>query len=286
MNQTSTDNANAAANPCPPLPARLTAWLGAQLIGVLVYFGGLARLIAGALGWVYRGLVRRQVRIGRRAIFSQIVRIGVQSVAVICLVNAAIGAILALQMAPPLSDFGQTQEVARIIAIAVFRELGPLISAVVLTGFAGAAIAAELGTMVVNEEIEALQAHALNPVRFLVVPRLIAAVVAMLVLTVLAELVAVGSGMLIGVLVLDIPAAVYLDITFTALVLSDFTTGLAKAGVFGLLIAGIACYQGLKVTGGAAGVGRATTQTVVQSIVLIILTDLLFTLVFYVLGWN
>jgi len=264
----------------------LILWMGGHVVGVVASVGGLTRLILDTLGWMYRGLILRRVRIGRRAILSQIVRIGVQSIAVICLVNAAIGAILALQMAPPLAEFGQTERVADIIAIAVFRELGPLISAVVLTGFAGAAIAAEIGTMVVNEEIEALQAHALNPVRFLVVPRMIATILAMLVLTVLAELVAVGSGMLVGVLILDVPSQLYLDNTIAILGVSDFTTGMVKAGVFGALIAGIACYQGLKVSGGAAGVGRATTMTVVQSIVLIIFTDLIFTAVFYRLGWN
>jgi len=280
MNQT--PDTSAKPNPA----AALTRWLGGQLIGLIEYFGGLTRLILTTLGWVYRGLLLRRVRIGRRAIFSQIVRIGVQSVAVICLVNAAIGAILALQMAPPLQEFGQTERVADIIAIAVFRELGPLISAVVLTGFAGAAIAAEIGTMVVNEEIEALQAHALNPVRFLFVPRMIATVSAMLVLTVLAELVAVASGMAVGVFVLEVPGQVYLDNTIAMLGLSDFITGLVKAAVFGGLIAGIACFQGLRVSGGAAGVGRATTMTVVQSIVLIIFTDLIFTAVFYRMGWN
>jgi phospholipid/cholesterol/gamma-HCH transport system permease protein len=207
-------------------------------------------------------------------------------VGVIMLVSFCIGLILALQMAPPLEEFGQVETVANIIAIAVVRELGPLISAIVLTGFAGASIAAEIGTMAVNEEIEALQTHALNPVRFLVVPRLLATVVALLVLAIMSDLVALFAGYLMGITKLEIPSAIYINNTITQLSLNDFVTGLFKAGVFGLLIGSISCYNGLKVSGGAAGVGKATTNTVVHSIVAIIFCDLIFTAVFFALGWT
>src|SRR5690606_23629459 len=127
-----------------------------------------------------------------------------------------------------LQEFGQVATVANIIAIAVVRELGPLIAAIVLTGFAGASIAAELGTMVVGEEIEALEAHALNPIRFLVMPRLVATTVSMLILTILAEFIAISAGMLVGVTVLDIPARIYFDNTIQQLSLNDLLTGLWK----------------------------------------------------------
>jgi phospholipid/cholesterol/gamma-HCH transport system permease protein len=214
------------------------------------------------------------------------VRIGVRSVPVTALVCACIGLILALQMAPPLEPYGQLEQVPVIIAIAVFRELGPLISAIVLTGFAGASIAAELGTMVVGEEIEALVAHALNPIRFLVMPRTLATIGCLVVLCLLGQIVAVGAGCAVGVAVLDLPARVYLGNSRQALDLADLFTGLFKAGVFGLLIGAIACHNGLRVSGGAAGVGRATTQTVVYCIVSIIVTDLVFTSLFYALGWT
>ncbi|MAX26569.1 MAG: hypothetical protein CMJ19_18915 [Phycisphaeraceae bacterium] len=276
-----------------PLPLKPLDMLGRGGIGAiktaksfLDYVGGVWVLVINALRWVWRSIVNKKIRFGRPALYVQLVRLGVRSVGVIVLVSFCIGLILALQMAPPLEEFGQVETVANIIAIAVVRELGPLISAIVLTGFAGASIAAEIGSMAVNEEIEALEAHALNPVRFLVVPRLIATVTALVILSIMADLVALTAGFIMGVTKLEIPAAIYLDNTINQLDLADFGTGLFKAGVFGLLVGAISCFNGLKVSGGAAGVGKATTNTVVHSIVAIIFCDLLFTAIFYALGWT
>lgn len=260
--------------------------LGSPVIGGLAFIGGLANLTLDAGHWLVQSLVLRRVRFGRAGLYAQLVRLGVQSVGVVLLVNLCIGLILALQMAPPLDDFGQTDQVATIIAVAVVRELGPLIVAIVMTGFAGAAIAAEIGTMVVGEEIEALTAHALNPVRFLVLPRMIATTVAMLALTVFGEYVAIWGGYMMGTRFLDIPPRIYLDNTLNILDAQDFLTGLFKAGVFGIIISAIACHLGLGVSGGAAGVGQATTRTVVLSILFIIVTDLVFVVIFYMLGWT
>ena len=260
--------------------------LGRPINETLGYIGGINLLMLATAGWLWRAAVSRDVRFGRRSLYAQIVRLGVRATTVIVLVSVAIGMILALQMAPPLQDFNQTDKVANIIAIAVVRELGPLISAIVLTGFAGASIAAELGTMVVGEEIEALEAHALNPVRFLVVPRVIGTTLCELVLCVIAMIVAIGSGAAIGILLLDIPPGIYQNNTLDQLSAADFLTGMWKAAVFGSLIGGIACYNGLGVSGGAAGVGKATTNTVVHSIQAIIFADLLFTAVFDMLGWH
>ncbi len=188
-------------------------------------------------------------------------------------------------MAPTLDKYGSRDLVANITGVAIFRELGPLIAAIVLTGFAGAAIAAEIGTMVVGEEIEALEAHALNPVRFLVVPRIIASVISMTCLAVISDLVAVTAGWAVGVFMLNIPSERYIQNTLQQVQFVDWWTGIAKSTVFGLLIGLIACTNGLRVTGGAAGVGNATTNTVVQSIVAIVVADLLFTYLFLTLGW-
>ncbi|MEM1424643.1 MAG: ABC transporter permease, partial [Planctomycetota bacterium] len=165
------------------------------------------------------------------------------------------------------------------------RELGPLMAGIVLVGFAGAAIAAEIGTMVVGEEIEALEAHALNPVRFLVVPRIIASVISLICLAVVSNVVAVFAAALMSKTVLGISWTTYYQNTLAQVDHTDYITGIVKAAIFGLLIGLIACGNGLKVTGGAAGVGRATTQTVVQSVVAVIIADLIFTIVFYALGW-
>lgn len=243
--------------------------------------GGVTFITYDVCRWIWRAFTTNRVRVGRTAIITQIVRVGWRSVGIVMLVSACIGLILALQMQAPLEDFGQTDKIANIIAIAVFRELGPLISAIVLTGFAGASIAAEIGTMVVGEEIEALEAHALNPIRFLVVPRVLATTLSLILLTVLGDLTAVFAGGFMSVSMLGVPYELYEANTLSQLTSQDFLTGLAKGGVFGLILGSIACHNGLKVTGGAAGVGRATTDTVVQTIVCVIIADLIFTGLFY-----
>ena len=139
--------------------------------------------------------------------------------------------------------------------------------------------------MVVGEEIEALEAHALNPIRFLVVPRVLATTFGLVLLTVIGDLTAIFAGGTMSVAFLGVPYQLYKTNTLSAVVLQDFLTGLAKAGAFGLIISALACYHGLSVSGGAAGVGRATTATVVQSVVAVIVADLLFTTVFYSIGW-
>ncbi len=267
-------------------PLRPVVLVGAIARGTLAFVGALTWLLWDIAIWSSRAVLFRKVRFGYGALVAQTVRVGVRAIGIVLLVSGAIGAILALQTQPSLADFGQSDKVANIIVVAVFRELGPLVAAIVLTGFAGAAIAAELGTMVVGEEIEALESMALNPIRFLVVPRVIATAVSLFVLSVLSDLMAVVAGGLVGVFALDIPYEVYLDNTLQQVSSSDFLSGLVKSVVFGTILGLIACYNGLKVTGGAAGVGKATTDTVVQTVVTIIFVDLFFTALFYAVGWN
>jgi len=167
--------------------------------------------------------------------------------------------------------------------VAGFRMLGPIITAVVLSGFAGASIAAEIGTMVVSEEIEAMEAIALNPVRYLVVPRVMATTVMLLLLAVVADLMIGLGGYITSRMALSPASYVgYWDRMRDQLLYRDFYTGLIMAAVFGMLISTIACYEGLKVRGGAEGVGRATTMTVVYSIVAIVAAACVFTMIFYV----
>jgi phospholipid/cholesterol/gamma-HCH transport system permease protein len=256
-----------------------------SLRGGVVYVGGVVRLflsVGQRLAQTTRGGAHR-IRV--RPLVQQAVRVGVRSIPIIVLVQIFIGIILALNLAPTLEDYGQLERVADVVAIAVFRELGALITAVILSGYAGASIAAEIGAMVEGEEIKALRAHALDPIRFLVVPRVLATTVMMVGLTVVADVMGVLGGFLTGFFVLDVNALTYVDQTRAALAPADYFTGLFKAGVFGAIIAGLACYEGLRVTGGAEGVGRATTTTVVKSIVSLIGADCIFTAIFYVLGW-
>lgn len=263
---------------------RIVEAIGASVREMLAGIGGVVWLALSAAWEVYSSVVRRKGRIGRAAIVTQICRVGVRSIFITSLVSGAVGLILALQLAPPLDAFGSKPLVANIISVAVLRELGPLIGAIVLTGFAGASITAEIGTMVVGEEIEALQAHALSPTRFLVVPRVFATLVSMTALSVLSSVVAIAASLLISITALDIPYATFVQNMLDQAKLVDFWTGTVKGALFGLLIGSIACHNGLTVSGGAAGVGRATTNTVVQCVVAIVMADLLFTAVFYALG--
>lgn len=280
-----------------PSPRRGIAyrWIAAIGTGVLrlfagirdriAFIGGLVLLLADVLRRAPLALLFGRSRLGRQALLSQMVRVGVRSIPIIVLVEVFIGVILALQMAPTLDSYGQKEKVADIVGIAIFRELGPLISAIVLSGFAGASIAAEIGAMVEGEEVKALRAMALHPVQFLVVPRVLATATMLVGLAVIADIVGVLGGLITAVGVLKIDHAVYLQATQQAVAHRDFLTGLVKAGVFGLLISLIACYEGLNVRGGAVGVGNATTATVVKSIVALIATDCLFTAFFYSMGW-
>ena len=258
--------------------------MGSGMLNVIDHVGSVILLTIEACRWIVRAFTNRRVRLGKAAIVSQIIRIGCRSIFIVALVSGSVGLILSLQMAPPLDELGSKSLIPNIVGVAVVRELGPLIAAIVLTGFAGAAIAAEIGTMVVGEEVEALEAHALNPVRFLVIPRVLAAVLSMTGLAVFAVVVAIVASLALSMLALDIPPALFVNNLLDQLKLVDFLTGTFKGAIFGLLIGLIACANGLKVTGGAAGVGHATTKTVVQSVLSIIIADLVFTAIFYSIG--
>ena len=229
-------------------------------------------------------LLKRGRRLAWRNLWFQAHRVGVKSIGVVALVTFSIGVILALQIVPILEGYGVPDQIATILSIAFFRELGPLVGAIVLTGFAGASIAAEIGTMAVNEELKALRSHAISPIRCLVVPRVLAAMVMTVCLALLSSVMGILGGMLITLQITDIRRAQYLQLTFDAIDGFDVATGLVKAAVFGLLIGAMACHLGLGVRGGASGVGNATTRTVVLSIVALTVVDLAFTAVFYLLG--
>jgi len=262
------------------------AALGALVLAGSAYVGALAILLTRVLSVTATGLFSRKRPFRWSALSGQMIRVGVKSLAIVMLVQFFLGAILSMQLTPPLADpWNQQEQVARIIGVAGFRMLGPIITAVVLTGFAGASIAAELGTMVVSEEIEAMEAMAMNPIRFLVVPRVLATFFSMIFLTVAANVMIAMGGYLTTRLALGPEYMGYFARMNDQLVYSDFITGLIMAGVFGLLISLIACHEGLRVRGGAEGVGRATTMTVVFSVVGIIGSAGVFTTVFYVFEW-
>ena len=260
--------------------------IGRSVIDFVSFVGAIGLLMARATlsGRVLVG-PRRARRMALAGVFAQMVRVGVRSIGIVSLVVFCIGVILTLQIVPILETYGAKEQIARVIGVSMFRELGPLVGAIVLTGFAGASIAAEIGTMAVSEEIEALQTHAIDPIRFLVMPRVLATSVMTVCLAVVADCLGVLGGLLSAWIIADIAPQYYLSLTFASVTVQDFVTGLFKASIFGAVIALLACHLGLKTRNGAVGVGEATTRTVVLTVVALTFIDLLFTAIFYRLGW-
>ncbi|MDP3919503.1 MAG: ABC transporter permease [Candidatus Omnitrophota bacterium] len=247
---------------------------------VLAGTSRLAGLSAEVMKAILAAIFRRG-SIRREALFHQMVLAGVDSIGIIALVSAAVGAVLALQAAYQLKDFGAVMYTGALVSVSVTRELGPLVAAVVIAGRIGARFAAELGTMKVQEEIDALTTMGLNPIAFLVVPRCLALMIMLPCLTIVTDVVAMVGGYLVGTLSVGINPYLYVMNSIEAMVLKDLYSGFIKSIIFSAIIALVSCHQGLSVEGGAQGVGKATTEAVVISIVLIIVVDCIATAVIY-----
>jgi phospholipid/cholesterol/gamma-HCH transport system permease protein len=208
---------------------------------------------------------------------------GVNALPIVALISFLMGLIMAFQAAIPLRQFGADIFVANLVGLAMLRELGPLMTAIILAGRSGSAFAAELGTMKVREELDALITMGLDPVRFLVVTRVIAAVLMTPLLTVFSNLLGLVGGSVV-LLSLGYPLITFFHQVQSAVSYGDLLGGLAKSFVFGVLIAAIGCLRGLQTKIGASAVGESTTRAVVSGIVLIVITDGLFSVVYYYLG--
>ena len=208
---------------------------------------------------------------------------GVNAIGIVALISFLIGLIMAFQSAIPMRQFGVEIFVADLVALSMFRELGPLMTAIIVAGRSGSAFAAEIGTMKVNEEINALNTMGLDPVRFLVTTRVIAAVAVMPLLTMISNLMGLLGGAVV-LMSLNYPFVTYVNAVRGALDLEDLLGGLAKSLVFAVLVAGIGCLRGLQTKSGASAVGISTTRAVVSGIVLIVLADGAFSVAFYYLG--
>jgi phospholipid/cholesterol/gamma-HCH transport system permease protein len=212
---------------------------------------------------------------------EQVVKIGIEGIPIVTFLSFLIGAVLALNAASQLRQFGAAIYIANLVGVSMAREMAPLITAVIVAGRSGSAITAELGTMVVSEELDAMRTMALSPGRFLLLPRLLALLCAVPCLTVLSNMAGILGGYWIGVMLLGLGSRNYLQQTAQALLISDLVAGMVKSVVFALLIGLVACYRGVYVRGGAEGVGTNTTASVVVSIVLCILADAVFTTIFF-----
>jgi phospholipid/cholesterol/gamma-HCH transport system permease protein len=257
--------------------------IGSIVIVTGQHIAGVLALFFETLYWLFAGPFKKKFA-KRESISFQMVFAGIDSFAIAFFVAFFTGIVIAMQSAYQLARFGANIYVAPMVSISIARELGPVLTSLVVAGRVGAAIAAEIGTMKVSEQIEALETMALNPVRFLVVPRFLALLCMLPCLVMITDIVGVFGGFLVGVFNLHLNPYRYLTFSFQFMVWKDVWTGLVKSVVFGIIIAMIGCYMGLKTKGGAEGVGKSTTLSVVTSFILIILFDSILTGIFYFLN--
>lgn len=249
--------------------------IGDKAVGSILYAGGAFILFAQTLFWI------PVPPFGSKLVFQQMVKIGVNSLPIATLTSFFIGVVLALQSAYQMQKVNAEMYIPSLVAISMTREIGPVLTALVVAGRVGASIAAELGSMKVTEQIDALEALATNPVKYLVTPRFIALFTMLPLLTIYADVVGIFGGYLVSVYKLGLSHALYIRMTFDPLVLKDIFTGLFKTLIFAAIICIISCYEGMRVEGGAEGVGTATTKAVVTSFILIIIADAFSTVIFY-----
>jgi len=233
-----------------------------------------------AMYWLFIGPFRKKP-VKPVHIVNQMVEVGVRSLMIVVVIAFFVGLTMAMLVAYQLRQFGSESLISSFIAIAFTRELGPLMTAIVIAGRVGASFTAELGTMKVSEEIMALETSAINPIRYLVSPRLLAMMIMVPCLAVIADVVGMFGGYIIGKFKLGIETAYYIDKSLMALHFKDIVTGLIKSLFFGIIIAMVGCYYGFVVEGGAEGVGRYTTESVVNALIAVVAADCFFTALFY-----
>ncbi|MDP6685809.1 MAG: ABC transporter permease [Candidatus Omnitrophota bacterium] len=249
--------------------------LGERSLNFFVYIGGIFNLLVSTVFQFFIPPFRR------KEFVAQMFKIGILSLPIVFLVSLFTGMVLALQSAYQLTKMNAQIYIASLVALSVVRELGPVLTALVIAGRVGASITAEIGTMKVTEQIDALETLSANPVKYLVVPRFLALAIMLPLLTIYADFIGIIGGYLIGVYKLLIGATIYTKMTFDSLEFKDLFTGLFKSLIFAVVICIISCYEGFRTEGGAEGVGKATTLSVVTSFILIIAADCLFTAIFY-----
>jgi phospholipid/cholesterol/gamma-HCH transport system permease protein len=245
--------------------------LGRSVLSLLQESGRITLLLLEAVSWMVRPPWRW------RLFFKQLEFIGVNSLFIVALTSLFTGMVLALQTYYAFRMFAAETMVGAVVALSMARELGPVITALMVTGRAGSAMAAEIGTMRVTEQVDALTVMAVNPVQYLVLPRIVAGVIMLPLLTVLSVFIGVIGGYLAGVKLLGIHGGLFMNMIYEYVDVGDIYNGLLKAACFGLILTLVGCYKGFYTRGGAEGVGRATTQSVVLSAVLILASNYVLT---------
>ncbi len=249
--------------------------VGAVVVEQVTIIGQLAILLSQIGYWLVRGKLRS------RLVIEQLNEIGVNSLPVILICSLFAGMVLVVQVGKQFASLSAEKFIGGTVGLSLARELAPLIAAVVVAGRIGSAIAAEIGTMKVTEQIDALVVLATNPVYYLVVPRTLACVVMVPVLTVFANVVGLLGGAFVAVTQVGITLSLYFNSVVDKVTITDFVSGVLKAVVFGLIVGVIACYKGLTCEGGAEGVGRATTGSVVFIITMLLIVNYFLSSLFF-----
>lgn len=257
-----------------PAPPDLLTRVKGRADAAFLYVGGLADLGVQTFQQLRRGPLERPL------VSAQFDQIGFRSLSIVIITSAFIGMVLALQTAYALEDFGGKLFVGTIVSLSLVRELAPVLMSLMVGGRVGAGMAAELGTMKVTEQIDAMRALATNPVRKLVVPRVVACTLMFPLLTIVAIALGILGGGLIAVTNLHLSANYYFRSIVEAVKYNDLASGIGKTFFFGVAVSLIACYNGLATSGGADGVGRSTTQTVVTSAITVLIMDFFLTKLF------
>src|SRR3984885_9099166 len=261
----------------------LVSQIGGSVTNGLAYVGSLTSLVWRAVYFTFVAPFRgKPLRL--RRVVSQALEVGVRALPILSLISFFIGLILALQAAYELRKFGALDLVATAVAVSMTRELGPLITAIVVIGRSGSAFAAEIGTMKVTEEIDALQTMAISPIQFLVTPKFLAMIVMLPCLTIWANSMGILGGALFGVAQADFTWGRYIRTSVDALFMRDIVTGLIKSVMFGMTITAGGCLEGVNTGAGAEQVGKSTTRSVVMSIFMVVVVDLIFTVLFFFIG--
>ncbi len=258
------------------------AGLGRKGFEMVGFFRMSGRILAGFFYWLviapWRGFPIR----GRETV-RQMVRVGVNSVPIVFLVNFFVGVTLSVTVADILATFGVVELTGSAMGVGFWRELSPLLTGIIMSGYVAASLAAEIGSMKTAEELMALEAMALNPIRFLVVPRLLAVLIMIPAATQLGNLCGIYGGYVVSIGLLEISPTTYYDKALEAMVVKDIWVGFLKSVIFAFVVGLCGCAQGFMVRGGAEGVGRGTTNAVVYSIILIIVADAILTVLLYFL---
>jgi len=254
---------------------------GISLTSTLHHVRGASKLLRSILFWTFVAPLKKKKSASAEALFKQMVFMGIKSIVIVFFVAIFTGVVLAMQSAYQLEKMGATIYVASLVAISLCRELGPVLTALVVAARCGSSITAEIGTMQVTEQIQALDIMGINPIRYLAVPKFMGLLLMLPLLTILADFAGIFGGFLIGTTNLNLNPSLYMQTTYKFLELKDVYTGILKSFVFAALIGLIGCYWGFYTKGGAEQVGRSTTISVVTSFVLIIVSDSILTAIFF-----